>query len=95
MILLIAKNTVQKGKQQEFTELAKEMIINTRQEPGCVYYDLAANQNDEQVYYFIEKYKDEEAVEYHRGTAYFQTIVPKLGALRVKPSEVSTCTVVE
>ena len=44
---------------------------------------------------FIEKYKDEKAVEFHRGTDYFQTIVPQLGALRVKPSELSTCTVVE
>ncbi len=95
MILLIAKNTVQEGKQQEFVALAKEMIVNTRQEDGCIYYDLVADQNDEQVYFFIEKYKDEAAVEYHRGTEYFQTIVPKLGALRVKPSELSTCTVVE
>lgn len=95
MILLIAKNTVQEGKQQEFVALAKKMIENTRQEEGCIYYDLVADQNDEQVYFFIEKYKDEQAVEYHRSTDYFQTIVPQLGALRVKPSELSTCTVVE
>lgn len=95
MILLIAKNTVQKGKQQEFVALAKEMIVNTRKEAGCVSYDLVADQNDEQIYFFVEKYQDEKAVEFHRGTAYFQTIVPQLGALRVKPSEVSTCTVVE
>lgn len=95
MILLIAKNTVQKGKQQEFLALAKEMITKTRQEEGCIYYDLVADQNDEQVYFFIEKYQDEQAVAYHRNTTYFQTIVPQLGALRVKPSEVSTCTVVE
>ena len=55
MILLIAKNTVQEGKQQEFVELAKKMIENTRQEEGCIYYDLVADQNDEQVYFFIEK----------------------------------------
>lgn len=42
MILLIAKNTVQEGKQQEFVELAKKMIENTRQEEGCIYYDLVA-----------------------------------------------------
>ena len=45
MILLIAKNTVQEGKQQEFVELAKKMIENTRQEEGCIYYDLVADQN--------------------------------------------------
>ena len=95
MILLIAKNTVQEGKQREFVALAKKMIENTRQEEGCIYYDLVADQNDEQVYFFIEKYKNEQAVEYHRSTDYFRTIVPQLGALRVKPSELSTGTVVE
>ena len=38
---------------------------------------------------------DEKAVEFHRATEYFRTLVPQIGALRMKPSEVSTCTVVE
>ena len=89
MVVLIAKNTVKEGLQQEFLRLAKEMIAS------CISYDLAGDQNDTQVFYFIEKYQDERAVEFHRATEYFQTLVPQIGALRVKPSEVSTCTVVE
>lgn len=95
MVVLIAKNTVKQGMQQAFLQLAKEMIAQTRQERGCLSYDLVSDQGDPQVYYFIEKYADQEAVEVHRGTAYFQTLVPQIGALRVKPSEVSTCTVIE
>ena len=86
MVVLIAKNTVKEGLQQEFLKLAKEMIARTREEAGCISYDLAGDQNDTQ---------DERAVEFHRATEYFQTLVPQIGALRVKPSEVSTCTVVE
>lgn len=95
MVVLIAKNTVKEGLQQEFLRLAKEMTAKTREEAGCISYDLASDQNDAQVFYFIEKYKDEKAVEFHRATDYFQTLVPQIGALRVKPSEVSTCTIVE
>ena len=105
MVVLIAKNTVKEGLQQEFLKLAKEMTVKTRQEKGCISYDLASDQSDAQVFYFIEKYQDEKAVEFqkkwipleelHRATEYFQTLVPQIGALRVKPSEVSTCTVVE
>ena len=80
MVVLIAKNTVKEGLQQEFLKLAKEMTVKTRQEKGCISYDLAS---------------DEKAVEFHRATEYFRTLVPQIGALRVKPSEVSTCTVVE
>ena len=95
MVVLIAKNTVKQGMQQAFLQLAKEMVIQTRQEEGCISYDLAEDQADPQVYYFIEKYADAEAVEVHRGTTHFRTLVPRIGALREKPSEVSTCTVIE
>lgn len=95
MVVLIAKNTVKEGLQQDFLRLAKEMIRQTREETGCISYDLASDQNDAQVFYFIEKYQDAQAVEYHRATAYFQTLVPQIAALRVKPSEISTCTVLE
>ena len=95
MILLIAKNTVKEGMQQAFLSLAKEMLAQIREEAGCLSYDLVSDQNDSQIYYFIEKYIDMQALEFHRGTTYFQTLVPKIGELRVKPSEVSTCTVIE
>lgn len=71
MVVLIAKNTVKEGLQQEFLKLAKEMTVKTRQEKGCISYDLASDQSDAQVFYFIEKYQDEKAVEFHRGNRVF------------------------
>ena len=44
MVVLIAKNTVKEGLQQEFLKLAKEMTVKTRQEKGCISYDLASDQ---------------------------------------------------
>ena len=95
MVLLIAKNTVKQGKQQAFLELAKEMIVQTRKESGCISDDLVSVQNDSQQYYFIEKYADMQALEAHLATMHFQTLVPQLAKLREKASEVSTCTVIE
>ena len=66
------KNTVKEGLQQEFLKLAKEMTVKTRQKKGCISYDLASDQSDAQVFYFIEKYQDEKAVEFHRATEYFK-----------------------
>ena len=44
---------------------------------------LASDQSDAQVFYFIEKYQDEKAVEFHRAAEYFQTPrCPQLIALR-------------
>ena len=49
----------------------------------------------EQIQRIEKRNGSEKAVEFHRATEYFRTLVPQIGALRVKPSEVSTCTVVE
>lgn len=93
MIMLIAKNTLMEGKQKEFTELAEKLVLATRKEAGCIAYDLVADQADACVYYFVEKYQEMKALEEHRATAHFQSIVPQFGPLRTKPSEVSICDV--
>lgn len=92
MILLIAKNTLKPGNQAAFLELAGKMVVATRAEEGCVSYELAADDTDDTVFYFIETYKDEAALEAHRATTHFRTYVPQIGALRTKPSELTQCT---
>lgn len=95
MIVLIAKSTVQEGKQEEFVRIAKKMVEETRKEEGCISYDLVKDETDDVVFCFIEKYRDEAALEAHRASAYFQTYVPMLGALRTKPSELSKCVTID
>ena len=93
MIVLLAKSTLLDGKQQEFIKIAEKLVKATREEPGCVYYDLV--QEEETVFYFVEKYKDEEAVEANKASEHFQTYVPMMNALRQGPSEVTKCVTVD
>lgn len=95
MVVLIAKNTVKEGLEQDFLRLARQMVAKTRQEAGCISYELLQDQEDARVFFFLETYADERAVALHRASEYFQTLVPQIAALRVKPSEVSSCTVLE
>ena len=95
MIVLIAKSTVREGKQEEFIRFAGKMVEGTRKEAGCISYDLVKDETEDAVFYFIEKYKDEAALEAHRASAYFHTYVPMLGALRTKPSELSKCVTID
>lgn len=95
MIVLISKNTLAEGKACDFLEIAKKMAEETRKEEGCRFYRLAKDSKEENVYYFIEAYEDEKALEAHRNSAYFQTYVPLLGEARTKPSELTKCEVIE
>ena len=93
MIVLFAKSTLLEGKQQEFIAVAEKLVKATREEPGCVYYDLV--QENEKVFYFVEKYKDEAALKAHQSSEHFQTYVPMMNAFREGPSEVTKCVTVD
>lgn len=95
MIVLISKNTLQEGKERDFLDIAKKMAEETRKEAGCRYYRLAKDTAERDIYYFIEAYEDEAALEAHRNSTHFKTYVPQLGAVRTKPSELTKCEVIE
>ena len=95
MIVLISKNTLLEGKIQDFLEIAKKIAEETRKETGCRFYRLAKDEKEANIYYFIEAYENEAALEAHRNSAYFQTYVPMLGETRTKPSELTKCKVVK
>lgn len=95
MIVLLAKNRVLKGKEQEFLSVAEKLVKATREENGCLSYALVQDAADAQVFYFVEKYQDDAALEFHRASAHFQTYVPMLSAYREAPSEVTKCVTID
>lgn len=95
MIVLLAKSRLLEGKQQEFISIAEKLVKATREEPGCVYYDLVQDAAEEKIFYFVEKYRDEAAVEAHKASVHFQTYVPLMNVLREGPSEVTKCMTVD
>lgn len=82
MIVLIAKNIVREEHKEAFLGVAKVLVEETRKEMGCVYYDFVADETEKDTYYFVEKYKNQEAVAAHRASAHFCTYVPQMQELR-------------
>lgn len=95
MLLLIAKSTVIHGKQNDFMALANSLVQQSRKEAGCLQYDLVQEEKNPNIFYFLEKYVDEEAMRLHQTSAHYQQIIPQLSQLRVKSAEVTKCIVVE
>ncbi len=93
MIVLIAKNVVAEKNEVEFLQLGKKMLEETRKEPGCIFYDLVRDTNEAGVFYFVEKYVDQAAVDAHTSSEYFKTYVPQLKELR-QDSYLSRCETV-
>lgn len=80
MILIIAKNHVKTDKLQDFETLASELVLKSSAEEGNVSYELFRELENPCLLTFVEKWRDEDAVEIHMNSSHFKAIAPKLGA---------------
>lgn len=88
MVRIVAKLQLKEGAKENFLQTAKELIIKSQEEEGCMDYNLYQSQSDENTVTFIEAWKDMKAIESHNGSNHFTTIFPKLGAF-IEQSEVT------
>lgn len=78
--------TVKDGSQAEFETVAAELVASVNaNEPGCELYRLFKIRDSKNQYAFMERYKNQEAVEAHRATEYFKRLGRAIGPLLESP----------
>jgi len=81
MIGVVAKLTIQDGKQAEFETVAKDLMAKVKaNEPGCLTYQLYKLKDSDNEYIFMEQYASHDALTAHGKTEYFKAAGPGLGA---------------
>lgn len=79
MLGIVATIKVKPGMEKEFEAVARELVSKVNaNEPGCTLYALHRAEGSG-AYVFMERYKDQAAVEAHRGTDYFKALGRKMG----------------
>lgn len=79
MVSIVARIKVKDGEGASFEKVAKELQAKVAaNEPGCDYYALHKT-DDPTVYVFIERYKDQAAIEAHRKSDHFRTLGKEMG----------------
>jgi quinol monooxygenase YgiN len=79
MLAIIATLKIKPGMAAEFEAEAKTLVAKvTAGEPGCALYTLCRAQAPH-TYVMLERYVDQAALEFHRGTAHFKEVGAKLG----------------
>lgn len=83
MIAVIAKLTVQEGKEGEFKAAGAEMVAAVKQhEAGrTLQYTLAQSKKVANEFYFIEAYADDDAMSDHGKTAHMAAFGAKIGGM--------------
>jgi quinol monooxygenase YgiN len=62
---------------QQFLDTAGQLVLASRQEPGCLGYELLSE--GEGRYAFLERYRDPEAAQAHRKTDHFRILGRSMG----------------
>lgn len=80
MLAIVATLRVQDGKGSEFEAIFAELAAKVRaDEPGNLLYQLTRSRAEANTYKVLEMYRDQEAVEAHRGSAHFREIGARMG----------------
>lgn len=78
MLKLVAKFIVKEDRIEEFKKYAKEIVSETRQEKGCISYQLFQDVNDKKILTFIEEWENLEAINNHNNSNHITELLPKL-----------------
>jgi quinol monooxygenase YgiN len=83
MIRVVAKGKLKPGVNiEEYLKWAKELVVETNKETGCISYVLHEDIHDPSIFTNIEEWVDEEAINQHNSSEHVLKIVPKLRELR-------------
>lgn len=77
---VVAKLTIQEGKNAEFEAVFTELAAAVRDnEPGNNFYALHRSRDSDTTYVVLEQYVDQAALEAHGASEHFRTIGAKMG----------------
>lgn len=92
MITIIASFTVKPECVEEFKALAGECVSASREESGNVSYHLYVDRTCSAKFFFVENWKDDEAIATHNASAHFQKFINAFGNLVSAAPEIKQVT---
>ncbi len=71
MIVLAVTWVAKLGHETEVEALFSRLTEESRKEPGCVMYQVHRHRTEPRRFFIYEQYKDDAALEAHRGAPHF------------------------
>ena len=77
MVVLAVTWMAKVGRESETAAILEKLTIESRKEPGCAMYQTHKHKTDSRRFFIYEQYKDDAALEAHRGSAHFLQLAKK------------------
>ena len=96
MIIITATWKAKKGKEATLKKHLSKMVAEVhKNEPDCLQYTLHQGLEDKTRFFFYERYRDMNAIEFHKSTPHFKTLVAATEGLIAEPVRVELLEVLE
>lgn len=95
MIKITAQCFIKKESVRDFKTYTSKLIEESKEEEGCLGYELYQDINDETVFSFIEEWKNAEFLNGHIESEHCKEIFPKLEKLYRKEMELNAYTLIK
>lgn len=86
---VVARFIAKPDRIDDLKALLLSVIEPTRQERGCIEYELFQNQNNPADFTFVEAWESAEALDAHLAMPYIQAGIAQLPDLVAQPGEIS------
>jgi len=86
--MITARVYIKPGSEDLFIEAAKTIIENSNKEEGCLGYMLYQDPYEKTNFIFVEKWKNQAAIDYHFATEHFKEFGTRIADLTSKPAEI-------
>jgi quinol monooxygenase YgiN len=90
MIHVLARITVQPDAAEQALAILRELAAQSRQESGCISYQLYQQSRQPQVFQTVEQWRDQASVDAHMSTAHVAAAIVAAGPLFAAPPEIET-----
>lgn len=86
--MITARVYIKAGFEEKFIEAAKTIIEKSNQEEGCLGYMLFQNPYEKTNFIFVEKWKNQAAIDFHFATEHFKEFGTLIADWTAKPGEI-------
>ena len=73
---IFIKFQIKEGHVEEYLDSKRELVQKSQAEEGCISYTLNAVKDQPNVVALLEIWEDEAALERHKNTEHFKTLLP-------------------
>ncbi len=93
MIVVVGRVRTDGDRRAELVRIGQRVAAASRQEPGCISYQVCQDSEDEDAFVFVEQWESEDALQAHFGTPHIAEFMAAIPGPLVAPPDVKFHTI--